>query len=187
MSTRSFPARTVAPPARGVRSVARPAPEANDGAGGSEWELATADGCDRARCAAFLDRLDGLTWDAWLAIGRRQRDADAADPRATAAAAALDRVLAVRGLRVTAWLVRDRIDTAAQVARPDGAHGGAGGRAARHHAADDRCLADAREAAARAALAHLASPWLTDVDRVTLLLPFLTVVEDARTRGVAPP
>lgn len=107
------------------------------------WELAIVPAEDAARCAAVLDELEGWSRADWLAAGRRAlASADAPD-----ALAALEALLARRGLGVTAWLVREAVETAAQQALGGHASG-----------AEQASLAAARRAATWAALAQLVRP-----------------------------
>jgi hypothetical protein len=116
------------------------------------WELDAADDCDIAACATFLDALESWPRQAWLDLGRRAAtvaDEDGPD--------ALDAVITVRALGVTAWLVRDLIATAAATA--------CGARPTRE-------LVAARRVVERAALAHLLRPWLRLADyRALTALP----------------
>ncbi|GLC25241.1 hypothetical protein [Roseisolibacter agri] len=123
------------------------------------WELASSDATAAARCATFLDRLERLSHDEWLAIGRR-----AATPArdATDAADALDAAVAAHRLGVTAWLVRDVVHTAAHLA--SGARSGDGSGGATWVAA--------RDAAVRAALAQLVRARLARAQHAALLAPF---------------
>ena len=120
----------------------------------SRWALAAADGCDVARCDAFLAAAERWPRDVWLAIGRAAGES----PRASDADRSVAALVSGRGLHVTAWLVRDLIETSAAMA------GGANSRRARRTSlapAEHRILAAAREVVAQAALAHLLRPWLT--------------------------
>lgn len=116
------------------------------------WELAIVPAEDAARCAAVLDELEGWSRADWLAAGRRalaSADAPAGReaPDAPDALAALEALLARRGLGVTAWLVREAVETAAQQALGGHASG-----------AEQASLAAARRAATWAALAQLVRP-----------------------------
>ena len=150
------------------------------------WTLATADGCDVAGCAAFLDRLNAMPRAAWLEIGRRVLALSPAGARARGAAvAALDALVVGRRLAVTAWLVRDAVETAFHLARgapscprpgdrwraPVGASAGA----SVGPPTDRPLLRAAYDAARITALAHLARPWLSRDQYVALLAPFVAV------------
>ena len=113
------------------------------------WELATARPQDASRCAAFLDRVERMTRAEWLAEGRRALASGGAAPEAPGTDDALDALLARRGLGVTAWLVRDAVETAAHLALGTCDAG-----------ADRAPLEAARRAATRAALAQLVGPAL---------------------------
>ena len=120
----------------------------------SRWALAAADGCDVARCDAFLATVERWPWDVWLAIDR----AAGGSPRACDAGRSVAALVSARGLHVTAWLVRDLIETSAAMA------GGANPRHARRTSrapAQHGVLTAAPEVVAQAALAHLLRPWLT--------------------------
>lgn len=152
-----------------VRDTTAPAPPP------LRWELSAADG-DAERCGTFVARLELMPRAAWLDVGRRLLALDDG-ARATrrAARAALDRALAARRLVVSAWLVRDAIETLACVAVPDGSP-----RTRRHPAApcsarEAAALAAARDAAGLAALAHLAHAGLRREEYRVLLAPFVTI------------
>ena len=119
------------------------------------WELASSDPAAATRCAAFLDRLERLSHDDWLAIGHR-----AATPMHDAIVA-LDAAVAAQRLGVTAWLVRDAVHTTAHVARGADVEGDA--------------WTAARDAAARAALAQLVRPRLALAHHAALLAPFTSL------------
>jgi hypothetical protein len=125
------------------------------------WELDTADGCDTAACAAFLDELEAWPRDAWLALAGR-----AEGPNEPAAARALDAVIAARALAVTAWLLRDLVATAAATACAS-----ACASACAAASATAERVAPARRAAERAALARLLRPWLHRGDYLALTEP----------------
>jgi hypothetical protein len=143
--------------------------------------MAGVDADDAARCEAFLDRLERLSRAEWLETGRRvlARSAGGSEPSVQQAADALDAVIAERQLGVTAWLVRDAIETVAHVASCAGDP--AEGR--RHPAppctkSERTSLKAARVAAERAVLAHLARPWLARAAYLALVNPFLAIVAD---------
>ncbi|AHG89474.1 hypothetical protein J421_1937 [Gemmatirosa kalamazoonensis] len=128
----------------------RPRPVDRD----SRWALAAADGCDVARCDAFLATVERWPRDVWLAIDRAAGEA----PRACDAGRSVAALVSARGLHVTAWLVRDLVETSAAMA---------GGATPRHAwrasqaPGEHRVLTAAHEVVAQAALAHLLRPWLT--------------------------
>jgi hypothetical protein len=144
MSSR-LPSRPFARPAADPRRRARAGHRRSVGAG-QRWELASAHG-DPARCAAFLDRLETMSAREWAVLG-----SPIEWPSPGSADAALAAVLEAQRLGVTAWLVRDAVETAT-IARP----------------------VAVREAAARAALAHLAHDWLRHADYRALLAPFVAL------------
>ena len=127
-----------------------------------------------ARCRAFLDRLEAMSRAEWLAVGARTRTAD------DGSEAALDAVIARRGLAVTGWLVCDTVQTLAWLASC--AHDAPGGR--RYPVPPTRAeratLAAACRAAELAARAYLAGPWLDGATYRALLGPFAPPVVDAR-------
>jgi hypothetical protein len=158
-------------PARRRSRRERPAPR-------PPWALATADGCDVAGCAAFLDRLNAMPRAAWLEIGRRVLVLPAAGhPARAAAVAALDALVVGRRLAVTAWLVRDAVETAFHLARgaPSCPRPGGRWRAPVGPPTDRPLLRAAYDAARITALAHLARPWLSREQYVALLAPFVAV------------
>jgi hypothetical protein len=139
---------------------------------------------DRGRCDAFLAQLEEMPRAWWLAVGARALAAGAAgatDAARVRAAGALAAVLGRERLAVDAWLLRDAVETAAQLAACDDP---APPRTRRRPSApctdaQRRALAAARAAAEQAALAHLARPWLARADFVALLAPFLAPVRGA--------
>jgi hypothetical protein len=134
------------------------------------WTLDAADGGDRARTAAFLDRLEAMTRAEWLEVGRRTV-ACASNAPHDAAVATLAGLLEARRLGVTAWLVRDAVTTAVQSSAPAWA-------AVPRSAGEATLLAAGCEAAALAALALLARPWLRREELAALLTPFGVVRDD---------
>jgi hypothetical protein len=142
------------------------------------WETAGIDAGDAARCDAFLEELEGLSRAEWLETGRRVLARAAGDSGASVQQAAdvLDAVIAQRQLGVTAWLLRDAVETVAYGARCASDPG-----VARRHPAppcttsERTDLSAARVAAERAALAYLARPWLSRAAYLTLVAPFLAV------------
>jgi hypothetical protein len=144
--------------------------------------LATAGGGDFERCTPFLDAVAAMTRADWLALGSRLwTDSPAGRVRAAVAAERVDDVVAARRLGVTAWLVRDAVETAAQVAlgaRPGGRSGG-GWSVGRRESAPPSApeerplLAAARQGAERAALAHLVRPWLPREHFLMLVAPLV--------------
>ncbi|MBV9880236.1 MAG: hypothetical protein JO180_07045 [Gemmatirosa sp.] len=126
---------------------------------GDEWLFADAERCDTARCATLLAQLHAMPRTGWLEIGRRELAAGGAS--LASAESTLGRVIDERRLGVTAWLVRDAVDTAAH-----------------HTSMDQGLLFAARRAAQRAALAHLARPWLPRDAYVALIAPFFFVAAE---------
>ena len=167
---------------RAARSLYRRRPSAPPTA---RWDLAVAGDGDAEGCARVLDALDALPRAAWLALGRRVASSPTAGEWASAAAA-LDAVLRTRRLAVTAWLVRDAVEAAVQVA-PRGAARPAGRRAAPPpDTAEERVsLEAARRAAAGAALARLAGRWLSPAHVAVLLAPLETTGPSRRVEAAA--
>jgi hypothetical protein len=144
------------------------------GAGPPErrWELDAAHGCDVARCAAFLDQLEEMPPARWLEVGRRVLARDpAAQALASDAASGIDGIIRARRLGVTAWLVRDAVETAALLLRTGISEG-------------DRALhTAARRAAEQAALARLTRPWLERAHYVASTALLLALAADDAARS----
>jgi hypothetical protein len=117
---------------------------------------------DRSRTTEFFDRVCAMPRAAWLTVGDTElaRTAERSLPLSVALAA-LGRVIAEQQLDVPAWYVRDEVTTAACLA-----HGTCG--VSRR---DERRFEAARDAVERAALAHLARPWLASRDFEQLIAP----------------
>ena len=142
------------------------------------WETAAVNAEDAARCEAFLDRLEGLSRAEWLEAGGRILARSGGEPEAAArqASDALDAVITERQLGVTAWLVRDAVETVTYVASCAGDPGESRRHPAPPCTGNERAsLTAARVAAERAALAHLARPWLSRAVYLTLVAPFLAM------------
>ncbi|MGZ8378754.1 MAG: hypothetical protein ACXW05_00955 [Gemmatirosa sp.] len=156
-----------------VRDTTAPSPPSSPPS--LRWELAAVDG-DAARCGTFVADLERMPRAAWLDVGRRVLALDdGAGATRQAARAALDRALEARRLAVSAWLVRDAIETLACVAVSDGNPRPRRHRAAPCSAREAAALAAARDAAGLAALAHLAHAGLRRDEYLVLLAPFVTI------------
>jgi len=132
-------------------------------AGPSPWALAGLSDGAAHQLEQWLDGLCNLTLDEWCAIGRacaRQRATNADEG---AALDALDDVIQRQRLALTAWYVRDLVNTAAYAARREAEHTS---RARR------RELSAAIAAAERAALAIALHPSLGAADSARLRGPF---------------
>ncbi len=116
-----------------------------------------------SRVDEFVDRLASLPFATWAEIGAGvSGDRDLLARRATAHTL-LDAILADRQLLVTAWYVRDAVDTAAFLASRT---------AITPKSAQRRLFAAAHGAAEAAALALLAADHLARADRDVLCEPF---------------
>jgi hypothetical protein len=136
----------------------------------TRWGLADCGDLDASACDAFLNALDELTRDAWLAIGRRAR---ARDADMAAAIHALDAAVGSCRADVTAWIVRDAAATALQAALVR--HAPLAGRpcAPPPPSADEaRDAGAACVVAGHAAVAQLVRPWLSPAHHRTLTAPF---------------
>lgn len=115
----------------------------------------------------------------WLDIGSRvlARHPDA-EVRTAVATLALDEVVTRHGLDIEAWRVRDAIESTVYVAVRR-----AGSSAAGRHLAPPCTVIEhtrfvtARRAIELAALAHVARPWLARADYLTLVSPFVTLID----------
>ncbi len=111
----------------------------------------------------FIDALTELPGETWLAIGRAIREHPDRLSELSSARAILDVTIADRHLALSAWHVKDAIETLAFVA----------GRDLGNISARDRRFFDETHAAAEeAALAVLARPYLADADFAVLYAPF---------------
>ena len=71
---------------------------------------------DATRVASFLDRLSALSAREWLAIGREVESHVAHQESFETAGAIVEAIIADRKLEVTAWYVRDVVETIAYLA-----------------------------------------------------------------------
>ena len=130
-------------------------------------DLTTLDEPALAAVNAFADRLADLPASAWLAVGRSaMANGSFYELRATPFAI-LEATINDRGLAVTAWHVRDAIDTSAYYASAP---------MRRSKSAERRVFAAAHAAAEEAALAILARPFLPSEDFDVLCAPFANLV-----------
>jgi hypothetical protein len=125
-------------------------------------QVVSADAVPFTALGSFLDFLEMLSLDDWLAVGASSTEPLVA-PRGHVAAALLEATLTNQRLEFDAWLVRDAVETVAFLACLPSAPLPV--QAARRMAA-------ARSAAERAALAVLARAWLPTSDVEELILPF---------------
>ena len=122
-----------------------------------------------ARVETFLDRVSELSALHWLALGRdMEKDSGRAESSA-AVVATVETIIAKCGLEVRAWYVRDLVETLAYV----------GTRRRNASVGDAYCLAGARSAAERAALAVLVSPYLSTTEFDVLYTPVAKYVARA--------
>ncbi len=117
----------------------------------------------------FADRLADLPMSAWLEVGRSVMDSRSSDDSRPTSYAILAATINDCGLSVTAWYVRDAIETSAFYAS----------HAVRcWKSGDRRAFAAAHAAAEDAALALLAREFLPASDRATLCGPFDSMVQE---------
>jgi len=129
------------------------------------------------RAHSFIDTLAELPPSSWLEVGRSLL-ADR-DGRATrdVAWSALERVIREHQLEVSAWNVRDAVETVAFLVTPSHA---------RLSRAERRSSDAARQAAEDAAAAMLARPYLDVADFETLCAPFGECPGGAPAGGSSP-
>jgi len=119
---------------------------------------------------AFADRVAKLPWNAWLSVGRSLVEGAPPSTSRATSRAILEATINDAGLAVAAWYVSDAIETSAHYAS-----------VSRHRwtSAERRCFAAARAAAEDAALAILASTFLSAEDFDVLCAPFTRLVDAA--------
>jgi hypothetical protein len=113
------------------------------------------------RLEQWLDVLAELTADEWIDIADRARSRDARG--VSSACARVELAISAHELEVTAWFIRDLVETAVLRAHPL--------TLARSRRVRSQ-LAIARSATAWAALAHATAQWLAPSDHDLLLAPF---------------
>lgn len=150
-----------APPARGVRAVRLALPRAIA-------ELTPEDEPALAGVNAFVDQLVDLPASEWEAVGRAVAADHAALLVRRAAWTAIDGAITDHGLGMTAWYVRDAVDTAAFLASRGVSRWSPDGR---------RMFAAAHGAAEVAALALLARTRLGADTLSVACAPFETLLE----------
>lgn len=111
----------------------------------------------------WLDALATLSLDEWMRIGDRCLQRDESTLAMARACARIEKAISAHDLAVTAWLVRDVVETATYHVRRQGA---CRSRRARSQ------LAVARMAAESAALAMAAQPFIAATDLDLLCAPF---------------
>jgi hypothetical protein len=119
---------------------------------------------------AFADRVAELPLTAWLSVGRSLVESAPPSTLRATSRAILEATINDAGLAVAAWYVRDAIGTSAHYASV-ACH--------RWTSAERRCFAAARAAAEDAALATLASRFLSAEDFDVLCAPFARLVDAA--------
>ncbi len=126
------------------------------------WALGTLPDSSAQRLEAWLDMLGELTLADWADIGRVCEDPGVLAAM-TRGCKAVESVVADRELDVTAWLVRDHVETVTHAIRVA---------AARQPRRRRARLAVARMAAEWAALSMAMDAWLAPADRDALRAPF---------------
>jgi hypothetical protein len=134
-------------------------------------ELTPADEPGLAPVDTFADEMSALPVEKWLEVGRTLVADEAAASRRATAIAALEATIDRRGLGVTAWYVRDAVDTGAYLA----SHA-----VPRWTSADRRIFAAAHGAAEDAALALLARDHVAPADFEVLFAPFAQCLPTGR-------
>jgi hypothetical protein len=125
------------------------------------WGLSGVPERSARRLEQWLDSLADLTVDEWIDIAHHSSIRDARD--LASACARVDRAIVAHELEVTAWFIRDLVETAVQPGRSPTL------RRSRHARSQ---LAVARSAAEWAALALAMEHWLAPSDRALLWAPF---------------
>jgi hypothetical protein len=123
----------------------------------------------------WLDALAQLPPEHWFAVGRACASDVSGRRRRATARALLEAIVADQRIALTAWFIRDMVQTAAH---------SAAGAASRARPSARRDFATARSAAAWATLAIATQAWLPCVDRQALCAPFDAVIGNGALRRV---
>jgi hypothetical protein len=124
---------------------------------------------------AFIDALAALPFEQWLNVGRALQNPATARPTRSTARAILEGVMAEQGQLVSAWYVRDGVDTAVFPATTVAASG------TRPHRL---LVAAAHGAAEEAALALMVGATLPAIDFDVLYAPFIQVIPVSAGRAL---
>lgn len=132
------------------------------------WTLYGLPPASALRLERWLDALHTIPTAEWIRIGEQRLCGDGALLTATSACSHIERAIEQQNLHVTAWLVRDSVETTVFGVRQTTANGP---RRIRAH------IAIARMAAEWAALAIATEAWIPRVDVETMCAPFETIAE----------
>jgi hypothetical protein len=127
------------------------------------WALSGLPECAARGLERWLDSLDELTLAEWTRIGEQCTKRDQAMLAMTRACARVEKAIAAHELGVTAWLLRDMVETATSRVRQH---------AARRSRRVRSQIAVARMAAEWAALAMMTRQFIAAADLDTFCAPF---------------
>ena len=131
------------------------------------WTLDGVPVASARRLECWLDALATIPMTEWIRVGERCIHSRDALLTTTVACSHIERVVDAQGLHVTAWLVRDMVETTVFDIRQQAAHAP---RRVRAH------IAIARMAAEWAALAIATEAWIPRADLETMCAMFESIV-----------
>jgi len=130
------------------------------------WTLRGLPAASAQRLERWLDALRAIPVEEWIRIGEQRLCGDRALLTATSACSHIERAIEQQDLHVTAWLVRDSVETTVYGIRQATTRGP---RRMRAH------IAIARMAAEWAALAIATEAWISRADVETMCAPFESI------------